>query len=112
MPNFAQEIEAAVAREGESIEAICVSGMRGSYDYGDSDAANLVPLELRNIPVKWEEVREFLDYEYNNGYGGADCHRVYVWTNSSIIVVSEYDGATGLQSFPRNPTAGEPSFAG
>lgn len=62
--------------------------------------------------ISWDVARPVLDYEYDNGYDGADCHAVYAWTETQVLFVSEYDGATGINSIPRNPTACEPSFGG
>jgi hypothetical protein len=62
--------------------------------------------------LSWEAARPIIDYEYDNGYGSAGCHAVYAWTETQVIFVSEYDGATGISEVPRNPTAGTPEFSG
>ena len=62
--------------------------------------------------MPWSEAKAILDYEYDNGYGGADCHPVFAWTETKIITVTEYDGATGPTWFPRNPTDVTPDFDG
>lgn len=62
--------------------------------------------------VAWEDARPVLDYEYDNGYGGADCHAVYAWTETQVLFVHEYDGATAVQQVPRNPIACAPEFGG
>lgn len=89
---FAEEIEAMVP-DGETIEAIVVDPQRGgSWDRNGWETKT------------WGEVRESLDYTYDHGYGGADCHPILAWTQTRLIFVLEYDGATGLSWLPRNPT--------
>jgi hypothetical protein len=51
-----------------------------------------------------------LDKEFDDSYGGADCHPIFAWTENVIIVISEYDGSTHLNIIPRNPMACEPFF--
>ena len=51
----------------------------------------------------WDSVRGLLDYEYDHGFGGMECHAIVAWTASRVIFVAEYDGATGVESLPRNP---------
>lgn len=89
---FAEEIEA----ECENILAAqALSGRGGIYRCTD-------PIPCEGKAVSWEELRPHLDYEYDRGYGGQDCHDVYIWTEDRVYFVWEYDGATWLQSVPRN----------
>lgn len=62
--------------------------------------------------LSWAQARAILDYDYDNGHGGADCHAVYAWTDTRVLFVAEYDGATGVNWIPRNPEPGEPNFDG
>jgi hypothetical protein len=62
--------------------------------------------------MSWLEARAILDYEYDSGYGAADCHPVIAWTASKIITITEYDGATGPSWYPRNPIDAIPGFSG
>jgi len=62
--------------------------------------------------ITWNLARPILDYEYDSGYGGADCHAVYAWTETQVIFVTEYDGSTSLAEVPRNPTPCKPNFNG
>lgn len=62
--------------------------------------------------LAWSKARPIIDYEYDNGYGGADCHAVYVWTKTQVMFVGEYDGATGIAQVPRNPVPCDPGFSG
>lgn len=81
MRTFADDIEEAAG--DEPIIGIIVASKRGwSYDPDPS-------------PVQtWAEVRDSLDYEYDRGYGGLDCHQIYAWTASKVLVIQEYDGSS------------------
>ena len=86
---FAEEIERFIG--DEPIEGVrMLSGRR----YNDC---------FPNGILTWEEARPHLDYEYDNGYGSQDCHSVHIWTPTRVIYVQEYDGATWLDTLPRNP---------
>jgi hypothetical protein len=95
---LAEEIEAAA--EGEPILSVVI----GKYDDRE------IPTELLNRPLTWEKARPLLDYEYDHGYGGNDCHPIYAWTASWIIFIHECDGSTDVGAFPRNPVVCEPGF--
>lgn len=60
--------------------------------------------------LTWEVAKMILDYNYDSGYGGADCHPVYAWTDTQIMFVNEYDGSTSVCWLPRNPTNLTPDF--
>lgn len=93
---FANDILEAAGKE--PIEAVSVSSRRGSiWGEGDSDH-NLGP-----YPVSWEDAFPVLNYKYDTGYGGQDCHDVWVWTPTRVLFVHEYDGATWISSAPRAP---------
>ena len=65
-----------------------------------------------NVLLSREAGLAKVDQQYDNGYGGADCFPLYAWTASRVILIHEYDGATGPVWVPRNPMALEPSFGG
>lgn len=100
MNNFASDIEEVVG--DESIEAIVVGSTRG-WDPKDHPTPGI---------EAWKDARPRLDYEYNTGFGGQDCHSIYAWTATRILFVGTYDGSTWIQSLPRNPIAGEPTSVG
>jgi hypothetical protein len=106
MTTFAEDIEKAAG--GESIEGIVISLM--GWDEDDRQPRD------KGVPVgrvvTWTEVRRFLDYEYDSGFGGADCHAVYVWTATRVLFVHEYDGSTGMSSVPRHPVDCKPCMSG
>lgn len=94
MANFKQDILDAL--KGEEVEAIVI------YNHPEhrfDDDKN----PLNNKVLKWGDVEKELDYKYHSGYGGQECHDIFIWTETRIITVHEYDGSTCLISVPRNP---------
>jgi hypothetical protein len=115
--NFKDEI--LEQADGEAINAIVVGEFGwgpepddSAYGFLSSERRRPIPKKLKFIPVKWEEVADYLDYNYDRDYGGPDCHKIYAWTNSWIIYVDEYDGATQVSRIPRHPVPCEPDFGG
>ena len=108
MPNFLQDIERVL--EQEKVER-AVIGNFGGYDWGEGYGEK-VPKELRNRLLTWEETKPLLDYEYDDGFGGAECNSIYAWTATRVIFVSEYDGSTTVTSLPRNPCECSPTMLG
>lgn len=96
--------------DGEPIEAVIIGPHDDDTFRGlDHTPFNAAPI---NQIISWEQAKPFLSYEYDNGFGGADCHPVFAWTPTKIITITEYDGATGPAWFPRNPTNIQPGFDG
>lgn len=102
---FATDLEAAAG--DESIETVVIGG-RGFSWHEDDDAQ--VPASKKGIVLSWAEARPLLDYSYDTGYGGADCHAVYAYTATLIIWIHEYDGSTHPCSAPRNPGPCKPEL--
>lgn len=98
---FAQDIEKVAG--SESIDAVVI-GPRGDRWFDEE------PKEPQTV-LSWNEARSQLDYRYDDGFGGAECHRIYAWTRTRVLFVSEYDGATTVMSVPRNPEASKPIFS-
>ncbi len=100
MTTFAEDIEAALVPE--PIEAIVV--MKPS-DWDDTIHSRSVKLGEPKYDerLSWAEARPWLDYEYDAGYGGQDCHDFYAWTPNLVAFIHEYDGSTSVMSVPRNP---------
>jgi hypothetical protein len=94
----------------EPIEAVLIGG----FGWGDEDADGTRAVGAENIGrlLTADEAAPLLNYEYDNGFGGADCHEVFAWTASRVILVHEYDGATGLRWVPRNPAVTPVSMGG
>lgn len=63
-------------------------------------------------PLVWEQARKLLDYSYDSGFGGADCHAVVAWSQHYVYYVHEYDGATRIAAMPRNPMKCLPTYEG
>ena len=103
MGNIAKWIEKIA--DGEDVIAAVI----GRHDNERWDEE---PKEYVGMLMDWPTARKILDYAYDNGYGGADCHPVFAWTETKIITVTEYDGATGPAWFPRHPISIVPFFYG
>ena len=99
--------------EGAAGSETILSAVIGSFNgYEERIQPDRIPAEKRGVVLPWVEARALLDYEYNNGFGGADCHPVFAWTPTRVLFVHEYDGATGVQWVPREPIALIPLFGG
>lgn len=96
--NFWDDILAAA--KGEPIEAVVIGG--GLYD---DDPRSLSDKRL-GLVFDAETAKTLLNYRYDSGFGGADCHRIYAYTANRVLLVSEYDGSTRVMSVPRNPITG------
>jgi len=107
MSTFAEDIEQA-AGGAERIEAVVIGPFGlGSIDddddlYGQRDDQK-IPRDKLGRVLSWREARPLLDYDYDAGFGAPDCHAVYVWTADEVLWVTQYDGATAIDSAPRNP---------
>lgn len=65
----------------------------------------------KEFPVEpWLEAAQKIDYEYDSGFGGADCHAVIAWGEKFIYFIHEYDGATGIRCVPRLPQNYAPDY--
>lgn len=106
---MAKNFKAEIMRvAGQPIEAIVV----GPFDqWDDTEPPRWVPPELQNKLLSWEQAAPFLDKPWCAGFGGADCPPIMAWTKDYIVLVGEYDGATGVDRYPRNPVAHEPRYA-
>lgn len=106
---FADDIE--YAAEGEAIIGIVIGRFGwASRDESDSEAygfsrikAEPIPEEKKGVVLTWEEARPLLAYNYDAGFGASECHAIYAWTESRVLFVVEYDGATWVSWAPRNP---------
>lgn len=85
----------------EAIEGVVI----GAYDLYE------LPTYIDKV-LSAEQAKPILDYEYDSGFGCADCHPFFAWTRSKVIFVHEYDGATTVVWVPRNPREITPEFGG
>ena len=115
--SFAEDIEKVA--DGEPIEHIIIGLLHGwgntidkmrqeavrqADDY--ADPRELVTAEHGGVPLTWDVARPLLDYPYDPGFGGADCHAIWAWTPRWVLFVAEYDGSTRVVRVPRNPPEG------
>jgi hypothetical protein len=84
----------------EPIEAIVI----GNYGWdGYEEPEPKISEDKRGIILKPEEALNLLSQQYHGGFGAPDCYAVYIWTPTKVYWITQYDGATGLDSAPRNP---------
>lgn len=109
MSNAYEELVEALS-EGERVEAVVF----GDYGWsGFKQPPSEIPEELRGKPLTLEEAKPYMrDWSFCGGHGSPDCWMVYIWTNTNIYFVQEYDGATSLVSIPRNPCECIPDSVG
>lgn len=105
MVNLKESFEAAALTAGDTLRFAVIGP-----DDRDSDAWDNWGKECPVEP--WEIAGEKINYSYNNGYGGADCHAVIAWGDRFVYYVAEYDGSTYIKRSPRNPEPCAPYWAG
>lgn len=57
-----------------------------------------------------EDLLENLNYEFNGGHGGIQCHAMITWTSNYVLSIIEYEGAAILTHLPRNPVLCCPGY--
>lgn len=94
----------------EIIESVVI----GDKGWGGFESHTIPQYEsqIRNKVLSWEQAKPMLDYEFDSGFGSPGCNAVTVWTPTRVLFVSQYDGATSLESVPRNPIDHEPPMPG
>lgn len=103
MDNFASDIEEEAGDEPILQVLIGFVGGDGFWENSKHLAASAV----RGRLLSWTEAKPLLNYSYYTGYGSPDCHAIYAWTETKVLFVVQYDGATVIESVPRNPTVKE-----
>ena len=109
MANLVKWIENAA--DGEEIIGVVI----GDFGWGgflEERCPKLIPKEKRGVVLPWDEAKELLDYEFDDGYGAPGCHAIYAWTKNKVIFVGTYDGSTWIESVPRNPVDCNPHMIG
>lgn len=97
--------------EGETVEGIVF----GSWGWGGHREPFDVPVppNVRGKVLTLEQAAPYMDgWSFYGGFGAPKCYAVYVWTTSRVIWVTQYDGATDLDSAPRNPMEIMPDMSG
>ena len=106
--NFKDEILEEVA--GEEIVGVVIGNMGwGTYN---KDNIPLYDVQPKGKVLSWKEAAPFLDYEHDCGYGAPECNAVYVWTETKVYFVVQYDGSTGFSWVPRDPVDIMPEMPG
>lgn len=106
---FAEDIEDEA--DGEEIIAVVV-GEFGWGGYAWPEGREPVPATMLHVPVQWNDIRPYLDYEHDSPTS-PECHAIYAYTKSKVIFVSTYDGATWVTHVPLLPFRGcEPTMFG
>jgi len=88
---------------GDPIVGVVIGTISGYDEPGSPKTYDVIP---------WSEARPILDYGFELGYCGGDCHAIYAWTPSKVIFVSQYDGSKSIESIPRDPVACTPIMVG
>ena len=98
--------------EGEIIEAI-IFGNWG-WDGFDEPSPPPVPEKMRRKVLTLDEAKPLLKkFKFGGGFGAPETYAVRIFTNKRVFWVTQYDGATGLDSTIRNPIDGyEPDMPG
>jgi hypothetical protein len=80
--------------------------------YGEPDPPP-VPLTSRGILLDAGDAEPFMHgWSFNSRYGSPMTYAVRIWTNRRIFWITQYDGATSLDSTPRHPQAFMPDMPG
>jgi hypothetical protein len=97
--------------DGEIVEGIVFGEFGWGSHYAEPEPYP-VPETYQGTLLSLEDAKDLMQgWQFDGGFGAAECYPVYVWTNKRVIFVTEYDGATGLNSLPRHPENCYSSFA-
>jgi hypothetical protein len=96
--------------DGDPVEAVVLGEMGGGH-YGSEVVSGHQEPPIGRV-MSFDKAAPFLSYEFYDGFGSVGCHAIYAWTRTKVIFVSQYDGATTIQSVPRNPKDCLPEMAG
>ena len=95
----------------ESDIVAVVIGEMGWGDYGNENIPNY-DKQPRGKVIEWEEAKQWLNYDFDSGYGSPNCNAIYVWTTDKILFIVQYDGSTSMHSIQRNPIDCMPQMPG
>ncbi|HEX8106676.1 MAG TPA: hypothetical protein VF516_03060, partial [Kofleriaceae bacterium] len=86
----------------------------GKWEVGYSEPdPTPVPTDKRGIVLTLEEAAPMMEsWAFYGGFGAPDCYAVRIWTNKRVIWVTQYDGATSLDSALRHPSPCVPDMPG
>jgi hypothetical protein len=95
----------------EAVEAV-VFGEWGWGGYSEPDPAP-VPGNIQGVVLTLDEAMPYFEgWSFDGGFGAPECYATYIWTNRRVLWVTQYDGATSLESAPRHPVACNPDMPG
>lgn len=94
--NFKEDIIEAIGEENVDKALILVAD---SYEVEDKG----FPKDMLNKVYRLKDIINYLDYRYDSGFGGQECHDIQVWVNEQIFYIHEYDGSTSIYSQPTKP---------
>lgn len=98
--------------KNEIVEGI-VFGEYGWGGYGENECKNPIPKEMKGVVLTLERAKPLMNgWSFNCGHGSPECYATYIWTNQRVIWVTQYDGATTLDSAPRSPKNCIPEMPG
>jgi hypothetical protein len=99
-------------KPGEVIESV-VFNTPCMYDFYGPNGEDYIPAKLIGQLIPFEEAKQyFFGWNISGGFGNPDVVPFYVWTNYRVLFIGCYDGATWLESVPRNPTNVIPNIVG
>ena len=103
--NFKKDIIEAIESTGDTVEDIEAVKILNELDgtYNGEDPRDIAAKPYREKLISWAIAAPILDYEYDSGFGGMDCHDIRIWTKDNIFYIHEYDGSTSVYSMSRNP---------
>ena len=98
---------------GEVVEAIVLGRGRWERWPDGEDPRGLLPADVVGVPLSLADAEPHMrTWRFGGGHGQACNRPAVVWTDSRIITVGEYDGATRLVSLPRHPAVYIPENIG
>jgi len=87
----------------------CIGVVFGEQSWGMEDEFPDFPI---GKVISLEEAKKYLSYKYDTGFGSPELPALYAWTDTRVILINVYDGATSFKSVPRNPIACLPEMIG
>ena len=100
---FSQDIIQAV--DDDQIEVVYIPEFR-SY-LGENTKFHPAN-SITNKYVPYPIALALLNYQYDPGFGGMDCHDIVMWSKTKVYYIHEYDGSTSITYVPRHPTSTTP----
>ncbi len=102
MSNAYENLKETLEKD-EVIEGISFGGW-GWGGYRESNPP-LVPKDKQGVVLSEDEAKPLMvGWELYSGHGAPLAYALYVWTNKRVMWLTQYDGATSLDSMPRHPS--------